>query len=179
MAATNRSMAISLIALVCGMIMLTYASVPLYRLFCDITGFGGTPRQATEGAARVTDQLITVRFNADTDAALGWDFKALQGPTQLRIGETVLAHFEAVNRSNKPVTGTATYNVTPHGAGPYFNKIQCFCFERQTLKPGEKADFPVSYFIDPAILDDPDTKNIRTITLSYTFFPVQDSPTKP
>lgn len=155
-----------------GMVGLAYASVPLYRLFCQVTGFNGTTQRADAAPETATDKFITVRFDANTAGSLGWKFNPVQSVMKVRIGEQNLAHYSATNTTGKVLTGSAIYNVTPNEAGAYFNKIQCFCFTQQTLKPGESADFPVDFFVDPAILDDPDSRSISEITLSYTFFPV-------
>jgi len=159
-----------LIAIVLGMLMLSYAAVPFYKLFCQVTGFGGTTQRAEAAPSTVSERRITVRFNADTDPALPWDFTPLEREISLRIGENRLVAFRAHNRTDTPTRGTATYNVTPHLAGKYFDKIQCFCFEEQRLNAGETVNMPVSFFIDPAILDDPALKDLTNITLSYTFF---------
>jgi cytochrome c oxidase assembly protein subunit 11 len=154
-----------------GMVGLAYASVPLYRVFCQVTGFGGTTQRAAEAPANPVDKTITVRFDANTAHSLGWQFKPEQLEMKVKLGEQALAHYRATNTAMDTRTGTATFNVTPAEAGAYFNKIQCFCFTEQTLKPGESVDMPVAYFVDPAILDDPDARAIDTITLSYTFYP--------
>jgi cytochrome c oxidase assembly protein subunit 11 len=166
----HRSLVASLIALVVGMVMLSFAAVPLYRLFCQMTGFGGTTQEALAAPGPVLDREITISFNADTDPNLPWRFKPVQLHQTIRVGEQALAAYKAENLTNQPVTGMATYNVTPFEAGPYFHKIACFCFEQQTLKPGEVVNMPVSYFIDPKIADDPYLKDVKHITLSYTFF---------
>ena len=159
-----------LIAIVLGMLMLSYAAVPFYKLFCQVTGFGGTTQRAEAAPSTIAERRITVRFNADTDPALPWDFTPLEREISLRIGENRLVAFRAHNRTDQATRGTATYNVTPHLAGKYFDKIQCFCFEEQRLNAGETVNMPVSFFIDPAILDDPALKDLTNITLSYTFF---------
>lgn len=166
----NGRTAASLAALVVGMVMLTYASVPLYRAFCQITGFAGTPLKAKVNPNTPAGKEITVTFNADVDNALPWSFKPNQHAVKVRAGQTMLVSYHAENRSENAVTGTATFNVSPPQASPYFNKIQCFCFQDQTLAPGQKVDMPISFFIDPAMLSDPDVKDVGTITLSYTFF---------
>jgi cytochrome c oxidase assembly protein subunit 11 len=155
-----------------AMVGLAYASVPLYSMFCEVTGFGGTTQRADVAPETATDKFITIRFDANTAGSLGWNFHPVQTVMKVRIGEQNLAHYSATNNTGKVVTGSAMFNVTPIEAGAYFNKIQCFCFTEQTLKPGESADLPVDFFVDPAILDDPDSKSISEITLSYTFFPV-------
>lgn len=166
----NRTLALNLAAMAAGMLMLAYASVPLYRIFCEVTGFGGTTRRATVNSSQLVDRTITVRFNSDTDPQLPWKFEPIEKVVTVRLGENRLIAFRASNLSKTPTRGTATYNVTPFAAGRYFNKIQCFCFEEQRLKPGESVTMPVSFFIDPAILDDPETRDLTNITLSYTFF---------
>jgi cytochrome c oxidase assembly protein subunit 11 len=158
------------IAIPVGMLMLSYAAVPLYNLFCKVTGFAGTPLVATEAPTTIFDQEIMVDFNTDLDPALPWTFKALEKRVKLRIGENRLLAFEVENLSNETTRGHAVYNVSPDQAGAYFNKIQCFCFNEQYVGPNQKVNLPVSFFIDPAILEDEDLKDLRNITLSYTFF---------
>ena len=153
------------------MVGLAYASVPLYQLFCQKTGFNGTTQHATAAPDAATEKFISIRFDANTAASLGWNFTARQRVMKVKIGEQYMAYYSATNLTDKEVTGTAVFNVTPAEAGAYFNKIQCFCFSKQTLKPHESADLPVDFFVDPAILDDLDSKSISEITLSYTFFP--------
>lgn len=168
---SNRTVALNLTAIAVGMLMLAYASVPLYRLFCQVTGFGGTTQRVEANHARsVSDRTVTVRFNADTDPNLPWKFTPIEKTVTVRLGENRLVAFRAKNETNHATRGTATYNVTPFAAGKYFNKIQCFCFEEQRLKPGESATLPVSFFIDPEILNDPLVRDVTNITLSYTFF---------
>ena len=153
------------------MVALSFAAVPAYRLFCQVTGFGGTP-QISESLPNVTiDRNITVKFNADTNAKLPWQFKPEQREIQVKLGQRGITAYHAQNVAQIPVTGTAIYNVTPLKAGKYFHKIQCFCFEEQTLNPGEDIDMPVLFYVDPALNDDPNMQDITTITLSYTFFP--------
>lgn len=166
----NRAFAINLSALVLGMLMLSYASVPLYRLFCQVTGYGGTTQTAAQLPDKVLNREMRITFNADIDAALPWDFRPGEKLYRIRPGEQGLTFYVAHNRSDKPVKGHAVYNVVPHEAGRYFTKIDCFCFREQTLQPGQKVNMPISFYIDPAIADDPDLKDISTITLSYTFF---------
>jgi cytochrome c oxidase assembly protein subunit 11 len=155
-----------------AMIGLTAASVPLYRLFCQVTGFGGTTQRADAAPGAVGSETVTVRFNADSMQQLGWEFQPVERAVSLRVGEPALAYYRAHNLTARNSTGTATFNVTPLDAGQYFVKIDCFCFTEQMLAPGETVDMPVQFYIDPAILDDPDFNQLRTITLSYTFFPV-------
>jgi cytochrome c oxidase assembly protein subunit 11 len=173
----NRVTVLSLAAVVAGMAGLSFASVPLYRLFCAATGFGGTTQRAAAAPHRVGDAVITVRFDAATAADLGWDFRPLVGEVQVRPGEEREVFYRATNRSAAPLTGTATYNVTPAKSGIYFDKLQCFCFTAQLLAPGESRDMAVSFFVDPDILKDPGTAEVRTITLSYTMFRAKEPET--
>jgi cytochrome c oxidase assembly protein subunit 11 len=166
----NAATAVVLIGVVGGMAGLAYASVPLYRWFCQVTGFGGTTQVAEQLPDRVLDRMITVRFNADVSSSLAWRFRPAQRSIDVRLGEQGLAFFEARNDSDRPTTGTATFNVTPAKAGPYFTKIDCFCFDEQTLAPGQSADMPVTFFVDPKMAGDRNLDDVTTITLSYTFF---------
>ena len=166
----NRRMMVLLAAAGIGMVGLTYASVPLYQLFCQVTGYGGTPRTAQALPEQVLDRQITVRFNADISRSMPWRFRPAQKQISLKIGEQGLAFYKAKNMASEPVTGTASYNVTPLKAGAYFNKIDCFCFTEQILAPDQEIDMPVTFYIDPAIHDDPNMQDVTTITLSYTFF---------
>ena len=159
-----------LAAVVCGMVGLSFASVPLYRLFCQATGFGGTTQRAAAVPGRVADTFVTVRFDATTAPELGWDFRPLESAVRVHPGEQREVFFRAVNRTAETVTGTATFNVTPTKTGIYFDKLQCFCFNEQQLKPGESRDMGVVFFVDPDLLTDPSTSDVRTITLSYTMF---------
>jgi cytochrome c oxidase assembly protein subunit 11 len=172
--AEHKNTRVALIALSAsvGMLGLAYASVPLYRVFCQATGFGGTTQRAAAAPAKASDQTITVRFDANTSSSLDWSFHAVQPVMTIKIGEQSMAHYEATNLSDHVLTGSAIFNVTPPAAGLYFSKIQCFCFTEQTLKPGESADMPVVFFVDPDMLYDADAKGIKEITLSYTFYPV-------
>jgi cytochrome c oxidase assembly protein subunit 11 len=160
--------ATSLAGLALVMVGLSFAAVPLYRLFCQVTGYGGTT-QVAEAAPDQTEQRITVRFDANVAAGMPWSFEAPK-PVELALGETGLVAYKARNPTKRPIVGTATFNVMPERAGLYFNKIQCFCFTEQLLKPGEEKEFPVTFFVDPAIEKDRDLKAVATITLSYTFF---------
>jgi cytochrome c oxidase assembly protein subunit 11 len=155
-----------------GMVGLSYAAVPLYRMFCQVTGFGGTTQRADAAPAEASTKTMVVRFDANTSETLHWAFHPEQQVVTVKIGEQNLAAYKATNLSDKPLTGSAVFNVTPPQAGAYFNKIQCFCFTEQTLQPGQSIDLPVSYFVDPDILNDPDAAGIKEITLSYTFYPV-------
>lgn len=167
----NRRTATIVAGVVAGMVALSFASVPLYRAFCQITGFDGTTQRADKPAERVLARRITVQFDGNVNQGLPWAFKPEQRDQTLHVGETGLAFYRAENLAGKPVTGRATFNVQPAKAGLYFKKIECFCFTEQTLKPGESASMPVTYFIDPAIADDPNLDDVGTIILSYTFFP--------
>jgi cytochrome c oxidase assembly protein subunit 11 len=158
------------IAIPIGMLMMSYAAVPLYRMFCQATGFNGTTMRADQAPTQISDQTITVDFNADVDPNLPWTFKPLERRVTLKIGENRLTAFHVDNLSGEVTRGHAVYNVSPDQAGAYFNKIECFCFSEQTVGPYEKVNMPVSFFIDPAILEDDDLKDLRNITLSYTFF---------
>jgi len=172
----NARVATGLAAVAIAMVGLSFASVPLYRLFCEATGYSGTTQRATavpdQGTA--SEALVTVRFNAETASELGWEFRPLQDQLTVHPGEERVVAYRAVNRTSEPLTGTATFNVTPFKAGIYFNKLQCFCFTRQHLAPGESADLAVSFFVDPDILTDPATSDVKTITLSYTMFRAKD-----
>ena len=161
--------AFRLIALVGTMLALSFAAVPFYDWFCRVTGYGGTPLQADAGSDVILDQTIKVRFDASLASGMPWDFKPVQREVEIRIGETGLAFYEARNLSKQPIAGTASFNVAPFSAGEYFVKIDCFCFELQVLEPGERVDMPVSFYVDPEILNDPEAKYAPTITLSYTF----------
>ncbi len=170
----NRLFLGGLFGLVFGMVGLAYASVPLYALFCQVTGFGGTTQRAEAAPARQVDRSIKVRFNADVNQSLPWRFRPEQRELTVKLGETGLAAYQAVNRADRPTVGTALYNVTPDKAGKYFNKIECFCFTEQVLEPGQSVDMPVAFFVDPSLADDPAMEDVTTITLSYTFFRAKD-----
>ena len=166
----KRVTAVLLAGCVAGMVGLSFAAVPLYKLFCQATGYGGTPQVAEMAPDVVIDRTIVVRFNADVDRELSWRFKPMQRSIEVRPGESHLAFYEAANESDHPILGQAAYNVTPQKAGIYFTKIECFCFTEQYLAPGERSEMPVSFFIDPALVDDRNMNDLGTITLSYTFF---------
>jgi cytochrome c oxidase assembly protein subunit 11 len=166
----NLAAAALLFGVVAGMAGLAYASVPLYRLFCQVTGFGGTTQVSGQAPGAVAGRMLTVRFDANVARDLPWRFEPEVAAVKVAVGENVLAYYRARNTSDVPVTGTATFNVTPHKAGPFFAKIECFCFAEQTLAPGEEMNMPVSFFIDPEILERPEAKDLGEITLSYTFF---------
>lgn len=166
----NGATVVLLISVVAGMVGLSFASVPLYRLFCSATGFGGTTQRAETAPTRIAAGLITVRFDAQTAPGLAWEFRPLTHAITVHPGEQNQVFFRAVNHSTAAVTGQATYNVTPSKAGIYFDKLQCFCFSNQTLAPGESVDMGVVFFVDPDMLTDPGTSEVRSITLSYTMF---------
>jgi len=166
---SNRQVAQRLVMVVAFMGAMSYASVPFYNWFCKVTGWGGQTSVATSASDVILDRLITVRFDASLARDMPWEFKPLQREMQLRIGETGLAFYEAYNPTDKPMAGTASYNVAPFSAGSYFDKIACFCFELQVLQPYERVQMPVSFFVDPEIVKDAETKNLHVITLSYTF----------
>jgi cytochrome c oxidase assembly protein subunit 11 len=157
-----------------GMIGLAFASVPLYRVFCQVTGFGGTTQVATAAPADTVERTMVIRFDADVDPKLPWRFHPSQRQISLRVGETGLAFYTARNLTDTPITGTATFNVTPLKAGKYFSKIQCFCFDEQRLAAGEEVEMGVTFFVDPAIMNDRNLDDVKTITLSYTFFRARD-----
>ena len=163
--------AVPLVGVVFGMLGLAYAAVPLYNWFCSVTGFGGTTQVAEASRAiEVLDRTVTVRFDGSLNRGMPWEFRPVTTPTELRIGETGMAFYEAYNPTDRTVTGTASFNVTPFAAGAYFTKIDCFCFTEQTLQPGERAMMPVTFYVDPEIVNDPETAQVHTITLSYTFY---------
>ena len=162
---------------VAGMVGMAYAAVPLYDMFCKVTGYNGTTKRVEQASDIILEKTIKVTFDANTAPGLPWDFKPVQRDIELKIGETVQVAFEATNMSKKPTTGQAVFNVTPMAAGAYFNKVQCFCFTETTLQPGEKMEMPVVFFVDPEIVNTVETKGINTLTLSYTFYARE--PSKP
>jgi len=160
-------------AFIAGMVGVTYASVPLYAAFCALTGFGGATRQAAQAPAAASERAITIRFDANVAAGLPWSFAPEQRELVVKIGAPSLAYYEARSSAKTVTAGNATYNVSPPQAGAYFVKMQCFCFDEQRLDAGERADMAVAFYVDPAILEDPDLKTLPAITLSYTFFPAR------
>lgn len=155
-----------------GMVGAAYASVPLYRAFCQLTGFDGTIRKAEAAPAKVLDRKLLIRFDANV-RDLPWAFKPSQVTQEVKIGATGLAFYKVTNNGKTPITGRASYNVVPESAGAYFQKLECFCFNDQTIQPGQTVEFPVVYFVDPQFATDFETKGKREVTLSYTFFPVE------
>ena len=164
-----RRKAIPLVAVGLGMAGLAWAAVPLYDMFCRVTGFGGTTQVATEGSDRVLERMVTVRFDASTARDMPWEFRPVRTAIQLRIGETALAFYEAYNPTDRVIAGTASYNVSPFSVGGYFTKIDCFCFTEQVLQPGQRVTMPVTFYVDPEMVDDPETEGVTTITLSLHF----------
>ena len=171
---SNRAIMLSCVAFFGCMVGMAYASVPLYRLFCQITGYGGTTQRVVEEAETVLDRTIKVRFDANV-SGLPWAFAPKQREVELRIGETIEVAYGAENLGSVTTAGTASFNVTPQAAGAYFNKMQCFCFTEQRLAPGENVHMPVLFYVDPAIVEAAETRGIETLTLSYTFFPDPDA----
>ena len=168
--AKNQRTGLIVLGIVFGMVGLAFASVPLYDLFCRVTGFGGTTQVATSVPDVILERKVTVRFNSDVNRALPWSFRPEARDMELNIGQEGLIAYIAENTSDIPVAGTAVYNVTPPKVGKYFHKTQCFCFEEQVLQPGQAMNMPVLFFVDPSIADDPYMDDVETITLSYTFF---------
>ena len=166
----NSAVAAVLFGVIAGMAGLSFAAVPLYRMFCAATGYGGTPKIGPATASSQSDRIIAVRFDANTNPGLPWDFHAVQPRMQVRLGADNLAFYEARNLSREPVTGVALYTVTPEKAAKYFHKTACFCFDEQTLAAGQAVQFPLSFFVDPEIVDDPNTRDVREVTLSSSFF---------
>jgi cytochrome c oxidase assembly protein subunit 11 len=173
MSARNRRVAVICAAVGFSMLGMAYAAVPLYDLFCRVTGYGGTTQRAERPADTTLSRSMTVRFDANVGGGLKWEFAPVSAPQTLPIGENGLAFYRVTNTSDRPIVGTATYNVAPEQAGVYFNKLECFCFTEQRLEPGESMEMPVSYFVDPEIVKDPDASRLSMITLSYTFYEVK------
>jgi cytochrome c oxidase assembly protein subunit 11 len=171
----NRAVVSLCVAAVLAMGALSYAAVPLYRMFCQVTGFGGTTQRAARAPDAILDRALTVRFDGNVTPGMPWLFEPKQRTIEVKIGENALAFFEATNTSDAPVTGTASFNVSPDIAGRYFSKIECFCFKEQRLEAGATVELPVSFFVDPSIAEDRDADAVHEITLSYTFYPVTES----
>lgn len=168
----NAKTVVKLVGVVGIMGSLAYASVPFYDWFCRVTGFGGITQEADAGAETILDKTIKVKFDASKDRNMMWEFKPHQLEMELKIGETGLAFYEAYNPTDRPIAGQASYNVAPYEAGGFFSKIECFCFTEQVLMPGERVDMPVTFFVDPEIVEDRDAKYVKEITLSYTFYEI-------
>ncbi|MFN3232400.1 MAG: cytochrome c oxidase assembly protein [Alphaproteobacteria bacterium] len=166
----NRRTALWATGIIFGMVGMSFAAVPLYDLFCRVTGYGGTPQVADYAPDQVFDREVRVRFNADQAKDLPWYFEPVEHYVDVNVGENRLAFYKAHNEAEEPVTGMAVFNVTPSKAGIYFSKIDCFCFVQQTLAPGQEVDMPVSFFIDPEFMTDPNMDDVTSITLSYTFY---------
>lgn len=173
---SNNKLVIKLVLIVLFMVGLSFASVPLYRLFCQVTGFGGTPGKASEFAGEMLDRTVTVTFNTDIDKDLPWRFDAEQKEVTLKVGEQSLVFFEVENLTDKLSYGVSVFNVTPHKAGEYFIKTECFCYENQAVEPGQVVKMPVSFFIDPQIAEDDNLDDVKNITLSYTFYKSKEVP---
>lgn len=168
----NTKTVMRLVAVGVTMGALAWASVPLYDWFCRVTGYGGETNVADLGSDEILDRTIKIRFDASNERGFPWEFKPVQRQMELRIGETGLAFYEAYNPTDRPIAGSASYNVTPFEAGGFFTKIDCFCFEQQVLQPGERVQMPVTFFVDPEIVEDRDAKYTKTITLGYTFYEI-------
>ena len=168
----NKNTILSLLTLVLFMGMASFASVPLYDWFCRVTGYGGTPSLSAENNSGVLEESIKIRFDASLQKDMPWNFKPLQYEVEINIGESGLAFYEAFNPTDRPVAGQASFNVVPFSAGQYFTKIDCFCFVEQVLQPGEKVTMPVSFYIDPEIINDREAKFVKSVTLSYTFYEI-------
>lgn len=168
----HRRLGLILAGVAAGMVALSFAAVPLYRMFCQVTGYNGTTQRASAPADKVLARTVTVRFDANVAPGLGWRFEPVQRTQVVHVGETALAFFRATNTTDHPITGSATFNVLPEAVGIHFNKLQCFCFTEQTLEPGQSIDMPVSYFLAPEFARDEDLAHADTVTLSYTFYPV-------
>lgn len=163
---------VKLVSVVVFMGGLAWASVPLYDWFCRVTGFGGTPSTSTVASDEILDRTVSVRFDASIERDMPWEFRPVEREMEIRIGETGLAFYEAYNPTDRPVAGSAAFNVFPYEAGGYFTKIACFCFEEQVLQPGERVLMPVTFYVDPEIVEDRDAKYTHSITLSYTFYQI-------
>jgi cytochrome c oxidase assembly protein subunit 11 len=168
--AKNRNVLAVLAVIAAGMVGMSFAAVPLYRIFCQVTGFGGTVRKAEKVEASAIDRTMRVRFTANVDRDMPWQFQPKQKIAVVKVGEPQLATYEAYNPTSETITGTAVFNVTPFKAGPYFDKIQCFCFTEQTLGPGERKTMPVTFFVDPSIAKDKNLDDVTELVLSYTFY---------
>ena len=166
----NRKTMLTCVTIVAGMTGLSFASVPLYDLFCRVTGYAGTTQTAAKSSGKVVDRILRIRFDASTNSGLPWRIAPVQREISIKIGQTAVAFYRATNYDDESITGTATFNVTPMKVGKYFTKIDCFCFTEQHLAPGQTAEMPVTFFVDPDFVNDPNLDEVTTITLSYTFF---------
>lgn len=176
----NDAVLVSCLGVVALMTGASYAAVPLYYLFCEVTGFGGTPQRADAAPGSVADaETITVSFDSNVDRSLNWSFKPVQRQVKVKPGEDSLVFYRATNNDTRPVIGHASFNVAPAEVGRYFKKIECFCFQEQRLEPGQSIDMPVSFFVDPAMLKDRENKHITQMTLSYTFYPSATAQAEP
>jgi cytochrome c oxidase assembly protein subunit 11 len=169
----DRTVAVVCVAIVLGMVGLSYAAVPLYRIYCQATGYAGTTQRTAKPSEIVLDRTLTVRFDANVSPDLPWRFEPLQRRLDVKVGENTLAFYRATNTSDHPITGMAVFNVAPEAAGSHFNKVQCFCFTEQRLEAGQTVDMAVSFYVDPGWVEDEDTKEFSELTLSYTFYPAQ------
>ncbi len=169
----NQRIALTVLVVVIVMVGLSFASVPLYKIFCQVTGFGGTTQRVESNPEQIIARPITVRFDGNVASDLNWEFKPAQISVDLKIGESKTIHYQAQNLDSIETAGTSVFNVTPLKAGKYFKKVECFCFTEQYLKPQEKVDMPVTFFIDPEMANDRDLNEVNTITLSYSFFPLE------
>lgn len=170
----NRTVALALVGVVAGMTGMAYAAVPLYSLFCQVTGYGGTTQRAEAPSIKTSEREIVVRFDANVQG-LAWEFRPVQPQLRVKLGETATAYYFARNQSDRATVGTAVFNVAPDASGVYFNKIECFCFTEQKLAPGERVEMAVQFFVSPDMLEDTDLKDARAITLSYTMYPAKNS----
>jgi cytochrome c oxidase assembly protein subunit 11 len=168
----HRAIALWCAVLVVAMVGASYAAVPLYRMFCEATGFDGTPRRAERAPDQVLDKTVVVRFDGNVAPDLPWEFAPVETTMTVKLGENLMAYYRATNTSDRPIKATAAYNISPGIAASYFNKIDCFCFTEQVLQPGESAELPLNFFIDPKIAEDRDARSVTHITVSYTFYPV-------
>ena len=168
----NQKTALYALGVVFFMGAMAWASVPLYDLFCRVTGYGGYTNVSEVESEIILDETITIRFDASLERDMPWEFMPVERQVEVKFGETALAFYEAYNPTGRPIAGSASYNVTPYGAGSFFNKIDCFCFQEQILQPGERVQMPVTFFVDPELVNDKDAKFAKTITLSYTFYEI-------
>lgn len=174
--AKNKKTMLSLAMMATGMLCLAYASVPLYEIFCQVTGFGGTTQHSGALPSQTNERVMKVRFDANVAGDMPWSFKPMQTEVEVKLGEEKLIFYKAKNLSNQPITGIASFNVTPEKTGEFFDKLACFCFDNQTLAPGEEIEMPVSFFVDPELVKFRNLDGVKTITLSYTFFRAKDQP---